>query len=89
MRCILCGKEYSGTVRLSHLKTHGVDREAYNHEVAALPEHVWEFYWTHPQLQKLFPSPLATSPRNGMELTFRKWLKQPSVLTKHPELAEG
>ena len=88
MRCVLCGKEFSGTVRLSHLKSHDVDRDTYNNQAKTFSDVVWEFYWTHPQLQKLFPSPMSTTPREGMELTFSKWLKKPSVLSKNPELIE-
>lgn len=83
MRCVLCGKTYKRRVTKRHIKSHDLTKEEYQAKAEALPEAVWEFYWSHPGLQEQFPNPLAVKAQAG-KLTFRKWVEK--VRNKYPEL---
>lgn len=83
MRCVLCGKIYKYRVSKFHIGKHDLTAEEYEAKASALPEEVWEFYWSHPGLQEQFPDPLATTAEPG-RMTFRQWARK--VRKKYPVL---
>lgn len=88
-RCVLCGKEYARKVTDVHRKTHRCSQKRLDATTAALPEAVWDFYWTHSDLQSLWPKPASDDVPEGRSMTFKQWSQHPKVVRKHPELAEA
>lgn len=78
-RCAVCGKEYKKAVSDSHVKTHKISRKKYAERAGVLSEELWEFYWTHPGMQKRWPDAAAEKPPEGRAHTFRSYMEGPGA----------
>ena len=78
-RCVICGKEYARKVTTSHLKSHKISEKKYNKLAVLLSEEMWEFYWTHPGMQKRWNDATASTPSDGRTYTFKTYMEGPGA----------